>query len=54
MSKAGELYDRAGLWETRSKKAAAKGDYDRAASLRTKSLKLAAQAKRIEEKEQQK
>ncbi|MNB81426.1 hypothetical protein D3C75_282080 [compost metagenome] len=51
VSKAGKLRDREGLWETRSKQAAAKGDYDRAGRLRTKALQLAAHAKRLEEKE---
>ncbi|WP_157805443.1 hypothetical protein, partial [Bacillus sp. mrc49] len=46
-----KLYDRSGLWETRSKQAATKGDYDRAGKLRTKALQLAAAARRMEEKE---
>ncbi|MGE6379573.1 hypothetical protein [Peribacillus muralis] len=45
-----KLYDRAGLWETRSKQAALKGDYDRAGKFRTKSMQLMAEARRIEEK----
>lgn len=49
--KAEKLYDRAGLWETRSKQAALKGDYDRAGILKTKSLQLVAEARRIEEKQ---
>lgn len=46
-----KLLDRAGLWETRSKRASLKGDYDRAGRLRTKALQLAAKARRIEEKQ---
>lgn len=48
--KAENLYDRACLWETRSKQASSKGDYDRAGRLRTKALKLMAEARRIEQK----
>ncbi|SFB99683.1 hypothetical protein SAMN04488168_101406 [Bacillus sp. 491mf] len=39
-----KLLNRAGLWETRSKKASLKGDYDRAGKLRTKALQLANEA----------
>ncbi|BFH11004.1 hypothetical protein J6TS7_57840 [Paenibacillus dendritiformis] len=46
-----KLYERAGLWETRSKQAALKGDYNRAGRLRTKALQLAAKARRLEEKD---
>ncbi|MNJ32047.1 hypothetical protein D3C77_267020 [compost metagenome] len=46
-----KLLNRSGLWETRSKQAAAKGDHDRAGRLRTKALQLAAEARRLEEKE---
>lgn len=46
-----KLLERAGLWETRSKQASAKGDYDRAGRHRTKSIQLASEARRIEEKE---
>ncbi|MDX8359808.1 MULTISPECIES: hypothetical protein [Bacillaceae] len=49
-SKVNKLLDRAGLWETWSKRAEAKGDYDRAGNLRTKALQLKAEARRIEEK----
>ncbi|HFJ9293612.1 TPA: hypothetical protein ACGW6U_002643 [Bacillus cereus] len=45
-----KLLNRAGLWETKSKKAALKGDHDRAEKLRTKSLQLATEARRIEER----
>lgn len=45
----GKLLDRAGLWETRSKQADARGDYDRAGRLRTKALQLSRAAARIEE-----
>jgi len=48
--KAEKLLDRAGLWETRSKQAAAKGDYDRAGNLRTKAFQLAAEARRIDDR----
>ncbi|WP_160297238.1 hypothetical protein [Paenibacillus sp. IHBB 10380] len=41
VSKAGKLYNRAGLWETRSKQAVLKGDLDRAGRLKTKALQLA-------------
>ncbi|MEK8205789.1 hypothetical protein NST41_09365 [Paenibacillus sp. FSL L8-0696] len=51
VSKAGKLYNRAGLWETRSQQAAAKGDLNKAGRLRTKALQLVADARRIEEKE---
>lgn len=44
------LYDRAGLWESRSKQAEAKGDYDRAGKLRTKAMQLMAQARKMEER----
>lgn len=44
------LLNRAGLWETRSKQAALKGDYGRAGRLRSKALQLAAEARRIEER----
>ncbi|WP_411347021.1 hypothetical protein [Paenibacillus sp. WLX2291] len=50
MSKHSKLYDRAGLWQTRALQALAKGDHDRAGRLHTKSLQLAAHAKREEEK----
>lgn len=43
-----KLYDRAGLWETKSQRALLKGDYDRAGRLRTKSLQLLAKARRLE------
>ncbi|OKP78735.1 hypothetical protein A3844_28905 [Paenibacillus helianthi] len=46
----GKLLNRAGLWETRSKRASLKGDYDRAGELRNKAFQLAAKARRIEEK----
>jgi len=45
-----KLLDRAGLWETRSKRASLKGDYDRAGRLRTKAMQLASEARRIKEK----
>ncbi|WP_379397868.1 hypothetical protein [Paenibacillus lentus] len=45
-----KLLNRAGLWETRSKQAAAKGDHNRAGRLRTKALQLATEARRLEEK----
>lgn len=48
MSKVTKFLDRAGLWETRSKRAALKGDLDRAGRLRTKALQLAAKAKALE------
>lgn len=44
------LLNRAGLWETRSKHAASKGDFGRAGRLRTKALQLAAEARRLEER----
>ncbi len=44
-SKAEKLHDRAGLWETRSKQAALKGENDRAGRLRTKALQLADRAR---------
>lgn len=44
-----ELLNRAGLWETRSKQASLKGDYDRAGRLRTMSLQLSAKARELEE-----
>lgn len=43
------LYNRAGLWETRSKQASLKGDYDRSGRLRTKAMQLVARAKRMEQ-----
>ncbi|MCM3594123.1 hypothetical protein M4D58_26620 [Brevibacillus borstelensis] len=46
-----KLLSRAGLWETRSKQAAAKGDLNRAGKLRTKALQLAAKAQRLEQSE---
>lgn len=49
--KAEKLLNRSSLWETRSKQASLKGDYDRAGRLRTKALQLSLEAKRIEEKE---
>ena len=45
-----KLLDRAGLWETRSKQAALKGELDRAGTLRTKAMQLAAEARRIEKR----
>jgi hypothetical protein len=48
--KAEKLLGRAELWETRSKQAYLKGDFDRAGRLRTKALQLAVKAKKIEEK----
>ncbi|QCJ45398.1 hypothetical protein FAY30_25950 (plasmid) [Bacillus sp. S3] len=45
-----KLLDRAGLWDTRSKQAVVKGDYARAGNLRTKACQLAAEARRIEER----
>lgn len=47
--KAEKLLDRAGLWESRSKQASLKGDYDRAGRLRTKAMQLALEARRIDE-----
>lgn len=44
-----KLLDRAGNWETRSKQAAARGDYDRAGYLRTKALHLKSEAERVEQ-----
>lgn len=44
-----KLLDRAGLWETRSKRATLRGDHDMAGRLRNKSLQLAAKARRLEE-----
>lgn len=49
--KAGKLYNRAGLWQTRSHQAAAKGDYDRAGRLQTKAFQLVDEARRVEAKE---
>jgi hypothetical protein len=46
-----KLLNRAGLWETRSLQAAAKGDLNRAGNLRTKALQLAAKAQRLEQSE---
>jgi hypothetical protein len=46
---ASRLYNRAGLWETRSKQAGSKGDYNKAGRLKTKALQLVAKAKRIDE-----
>ncbi|HHY0835285.1 hypothetical protein [Bacillus thuringiensis] len=43
------LLNRASLWETRSKQASLKGDYDRAEKLRTKALQLTQEARRVEE-----
>lgn len=43
-----KLYDRSGLWETRSKQASLKGDHDRAGRLRTKAMQLMAEARRLE------
>ncbi|MCK1999953.1 hypothetical protein MZM54_00970 [[Brevibacterium] frigoritolerans] len=43
-----KLYERAGLWETRSSQASLKGDYDRAGRLRTKAIQLMAEARRLE------
>ncbi|MDC0764273.1 hypothetical protein POF51_26490 [Brevibacillus sp. AG] len=54
MSKSREvnkLLNRAGLWETRSKRAALKGDLDRSGDLRTKAMQLAAKARRLEQAE---
>ncbi|MBY3621280.1 hypothetical protein HGO21_17150 [Acinetobacter sp. CUI P1] len=48
LSKAGELRNRAGLWETRSLQAADKGDLNRADRLRNKALQLVADAQRLE------
>jgi hypothetical protein len=48
VSKAGKLYNRAGLWETRAQQAAAKGDLNRSGGLRTKSLQLGAKALGLE------
>ncbi|MDQ0270785.1 hypothetical protein [Cytobacillus purgationiresistens] len=48
--KVSKLHDRAGLWESRSKQAALKGEYDRVGRLRTKAMQLRAEARRIEEK----
>ncbi|USL16597.1 MULTISPECIES: hypothetical protein [Bacillus cereus group] len=45
-----KLLNRAGLWETKSKKSALKGDQDRAGKLRIKSLQLATEPRRIEER----
>lgn len=45
-----KLHDRAGLWETRSQQASAKGDLDRAGRHRTKAMQLMAQARRLERK----
>lgn len=53
MSKAGKFYDRAGLWETRSKQAMAKGDDDRAGKLRTKALQLLEKGKKAEAEQKQ-
>ncbi|MBY3623791.1 hypothetical protein HGO21_30205 [Acinetobacter sp. CUI P1] len=50
-SKARKLYNRAGLWETKSQQAVAKGNFNRAGRLRTKALKLAGDARRAEEKQ---
>lgn len=49
--KVNNLLDREGNWETKSKQASLKGDYDRAGRLHTKALQLAAEARRIERKE---
>ncbi|NRG44217.1 hypothetical protein HRF87_05500 [Bacillus sp. CRN 9] len=48
--KVNELLNRAGLWETRSKQADLKGDYDRAGKLRTKAMQLSAEARRMKER----
>ncbi|WP_157794122.1 hypothetical protein [Paenibacillus donghaensis] len=53
-SKVTELYNRAGLWQTRSQQAAAKGDFNRAGRLQTKALSLVAQARTLEEKQRSK
>lgn len=39
-----KLQESAGLWTTRALRAAAKGDYNRAGDLKTKAMKLSAQA----------
>ncbi|KQY90960.1 hypothetical protein ASD24_24500 [Paenibacillus sp. Root52] len=44
-----KLLERAGLWETRSLQAAARGDFDRSGRLRTKALQLARDAERAEQ-----
>lgn len=44
-----KLLGRAGHWETKSKQAAAKGDYDRAGRLRTKAMQLLTKAQRLKE-----
>lgn len=49
-----KFYDRAGLWETRSKQAELKGHYDRSGKLRTKAMQLMAKARRLEEKQRSK
>lgn len=46
-----KLYDRAGLWETKSKQASARGDFDKAGRYRTKALRLMAQARNKENSE---
>lgn len=46
-----KLLSRAGLWETRSLQAAAKGDLNRAGNLRTKALQLTEKARRLEQSE---
>ena len=43
-SEVSKLKDRAELWTTRAMKAEAKGDYNRAGDLRTKAIKISAQA----------
>ena len=42
--------DRAGHWETKSKQAAARGNYNKSGEYRTKALQWAAHGKRAEER----
>lgn len=49
-SEVSKLQNRAGLWTTRAMQAAAKGDLNRAGDLRTKAMKLSAQAEDMRKK----
>lgn len=49
-SEVSKLQDRAGLWSTRAMLAASKGDLNRAGDLRTKAMRLSAQAEDMRKK----
>ncbi|MEG0470763.1 MAG: hypothetical protein RR588_00355 [Solibacillus sp.] len=49
-SEVSKLQDRAGLWTTRAMRASAKDDYNRVGDLRTKAMKLSAQAENMRKK----